>query len=315
MYDTAVERGSGLRLAAAYAAICVIWGSTYLAIKVGLESFDPLFYAGMRYLLATLIGCGVALAFKVPFKGPLRRFLPAFAVGVLFVAISNGLVFWAETRLDSGFTALLMTSNPLWVGLLTPLYPGEKRVGTLGWVGILVGIVGTVILLAPWQGVGGGLLAALAVQLSIAVWSATALYVRRFKDRYHPFALTVAQMASGGAVLLGLALARGQGVVGPVTWRALAGLAFLVVFGSLVAFGAYFYLLQHWTASKVATSTYINPIVAVLLGSVLLHEPITSRMVLGAAVVLGGVAMVLHGSSRETLAEISQACGEDECHP
>jgi drug/metabolite transporter (DMT)-like permease len=309
-----VETGSRLRLAAAYAAICVIWGSTYLAIKVGLESFDPLFYAGLRYLLATALGLGLALAFRVPFGGPFARWLPAFGVGILFVAVSNGIVFWAETRLDSGFTALLMTSNPLWVALLTPLFPGETRVGPLGWSGILIGIAGTVILLTPRQGAGGGLLAACAVQLSIAVWSATALYVRRFKNRYHPFALTVAQMASGGAVLLCIAGVRGRAVVGPITWRALAGLAFLVIFGSLVAFGAYFYLLQHWTASKVATSTYINPIVAVFLGWLLLHEPITARMVLGAAVVLAGVAMVLHGSALEGAREIPETCGEEECH-
>ncbi len=310
-----VEQAPRLRLVAAYAAICIIWGSTYLAIKVGLESFDPLFFAGMRYLLATTLGLGLALAFRVPFGGPLSRWVPAFAVGLLFVGVSNGLVFWAETRLDSGFTALLITSNPLWVALLTPLYPGEKRVGKLGWAGIVVGIAGTVILLAPWQGVGGGLLAALAVQLSVAVWSATALYVRRFKGRYHPFALTVAQMASGGALLLGFAGAGGRYVVGPITWRALAGLAFLVVFGSLVAFGAYFYLLHHWSASKVATSTYINPIVAVLLGWLLLDEPITARMVLGTTVVLAGVALVLHPGPGEGAASVSETCGEDECHP
>lgn len=308
-----MESGSRVRLAVAYTAICIIWGSTYLAIKVGLESFDPLFYAGVRYLLATTIGLALALVFRVPFGGPLGRWLPAFAVGILFVAVSNGLVFWAETRLDSGFTALLITSNPLWAALLTPLFPGEKRVGTLGWAGIIVGIVGTLVLL-PWQASSGDLLAALAVQLSVATWSATALVVRRFKNRYHPFALTVAQMATGGAVLLAVASSRGQGVIGPVTWRALTGLAFLVVFGSLVAFGAYFYLLQHWTASRVATSTYVNPIVAVFLGWLLLDEPVTVRMVAGAVVVLAGVAMVLHGSATRGSVSVSETCGEEECH-
>jgi drug/metabolite transporter (DMT)-like permease len=309
-----VVQGSRLRLAAAYVAICVIWGSTYLAIKVGLATFDPFFYAAVRYVVATVLGLAVAIAVGVPFGGPLSRWWPAFAVGVSFVAVCNGMVFWAETRLDSGFTALLMTSNPLWVALITPLFPGERRVGPLGWAGITVGIVGTVILLAPWQAATGGLVAALVVQLSVAIWSATALAVRRFRDRYHPFALTVAQMAAGGAALMAFAGVRGRTVTGPVTSRAVAGLAFLVVFGSLVAFAAYFYLLRHWSASAVATSTYVNPIVAVVLGFILLDEPVTARMLAGAVVVLAGVAMVLHAPGDDVPHEIPETCGEEECH-
>ena len=284
----------------AYAAICLIWGSTYLAIKVGLESFDPFFFAGVRYLLATAVMYAFARWRGVSFGGPFRRWLPAFAVGVMFVGVCNGLVFWAETRLDSGFTALLITASPVWTALLTPLVPGERRLRWLGWVGILLGMAGTSVLLQPWNANRVELLASLAVEVSVVVWVAGALLVRRIRHDFHPLALTVAQMAAGTPVLLALAAARAGALVGPVTPAALLALAFLVVFGSCVAFLAYNFLLRHWEASRVATSTYINPVVAVALGAAILGEPVTGVMVAGAAVVLAGVAAVLHEQRGQT---------------
>ena len=278
----------------AYGAICLIWGSTYLAIKVGLESFDPFFFAGLRYLLATAIMYVVARARGTSFRGPLRRWLPALAVGVMFIGISNGLVFWAETRLDSGYTALLITASPVWTALLTPLLAGERRLRWLGWLGIGLGLAGTVVLLQPWRAGRVELAASLAVEVSVVVWVAGSLVVRRIRHNFDALALTVAQMAGGTPVLLALAAARGSALVAPVTPRAVLALAFLVVFGSCVAFGAYNYLLHHWEASRVATSTYINPVVAVALGALILGEPVTGLMVAGAAVVLAGVAVVLH---------------------
>ncbi len=282
-----------LRLALAYGAICVIWGSTYLAIKVGLESFRPLFYAGVRYLIATVLGLGVLRWLGVPLGGPLRRWLPAFGVGVLFVGVCNGLVFWAETRLDSGYTALLMTASPLGTAILTPLARGERRLGGLGWLGLGVGLAGTTLLLRPWEVEPFELVGAFAVLLSVVVWSATSLWVRRMRQDFHPFALTVVQMGAGSAVLLLAAAVDGHARSGPLTPRALVSLGFLVVFGSLVAFGAYFFLLRHWTATRVATSTYVNPLVAVVLGSIVLHEVVTWKVALGAIVVLIGVTLVL----------------------
>lgn len=289
-----MEKGSPLGLALAYTSLCVIWGSTYLAIKVGLESFDPFFYAGVRYLLAVTVLAPVALLSGVRFSGPPSRWWPALAVGVLFIGYCNGLVFWAETRLDSGFTALLITATPVWTALLQPLVPGERRLGLLGWLGIVAGFAGSAVLLAPWRAGRVDLVPALVVESTVVVWAATSLWVRRMGVAYHPLALTVAQMAAGGAVLLTIAALRGKGVVGVVTPRAAAGLAFLVVFGSCVAFGAYFYLLRHWDAAKVSSSGFVNPAVALVLGGVLLHERITFAMVLGTAVVLLGVALVLH---------------------
>lgn len=284
---------SRVSLAAAYGLISFIWGSTYLAIKVGLESFDPFFFAGLRYVLATALAYAWARFRGVGFPGSLRHWLPAFGVGVLFIAVCNGAIFWAETRLDSAYTALLITVNPVWAALLTPLYPGEARLKLGGWAGVILGFVGTTILLAPWRAVTPELKAAVVVVVSALIWAATALGVRRIRERYDPLALTVAQMASGAVVLLAVAAVRGQAVVGPVTLRAAGALAYLVVFGSLVAFTAYFFLLRHMDATRVASSTYINPVVAMVLGVVLLDEVITWYMGVGIAVVLAGVWLVM----------------------
>lgn len=290
----AVENHSRVWLALSYAAVCLIWGSTYLAIKVGLASFDPFFFAGVRYVAATVLLYLIARWLGAPFGGPLRRWLPAFGIGVLFIAVSNGLVFWGETRLDSGFTALLITASPLWTALLTPLLPAERRLRLPGWLGIALGLVGTVVLLQPWRVSRVELVASLAIELSVVAWVAGSLWVRVIRHDFHPLSLTVAHMAGGVPVLLVVAALRGAPLVGPVTPAALASLAYLVVVGSCVAFSAYFYLLKHWDASRVATSTYVNPVVAVALGALLLHEPVTGPMVAGTVIVLAGVALVLH---------------------
>jgi drug/metabolite transporter (DMT)-like permease len=212
---------------------------------------------------------------------------------VLFIAVCNGLVFWSENRLDSAFTALLITSNTVWAAMFAPLLPGERRLGAAGWSGVALGFAGTALILSPWRSGAADLVAAGAVIASTVIWAATALWVRRIRERFEPFAMTVVQMASGAVVLLLIAGVRGESLVGPVTFRAAAALAYLVVFGSLVAFSAYFYLLRHMEAARVATSTYINPVVAMILGVVLLGEVITWNMLAGVAVVLVGVALVM----------------------
>ena len=286
-------RASPFRLVAAYAAVGLIWGSTYLAIKVGLASFDPFFYAGLRYALATLLTFALARAQGVPFGGPLRRWWPAFGVGVLLVAVCNGAVFWAETRLDSGFTALLLTTSPVFTALLSPLLARDPAPSPAGWLGIALGFGGIVVLIEPWHASNVTIIPAVVAEISVVVWAVGSLWVRSIRERFHPMALAVAQMASGAVVLLAISAVRGPAVVGPVTGRSLAALGYLVVFGSAVGFVAYFYLLSHWDATRVATTTYVNTVVALVLGVVLLGEPVTWSMIGGTAVVFAGVALVL----------------------
>lgn len=288
----------------AYGAICVVWGSTYLAIKVGLESFEPLPFAALRYWLALPLMAFLARRAGVVFRWSPKEIWPAWGVGVLFIGLCNGMVFWAETRLDSAYTALLITASPLWTAVLSALLrrwlPREGSLGVRGWTGVALGVVGSAVLLHPARAKPDDLVAALVVELSVVIWAAGSLWVRHLRQKFHPFEMATWQMAAGAAFLTAVAAAGGMPLIhGPVTWRAGLSLLYLVVFGSVVAFAAYFFLLRVWPATRVATSAYLNPLVAVVLGWVLLGERLTVASLAGAALVLAGVSLVLRASREE----------------
>jgi drug/metabolite transporter (DMT)-like permease len=297
-YHRGVRGGERLREWLAFGVVCLVWGSTYLAIKVGLASFTPFWFAALRYWVAAPLAAVWAARSGVRFARPLRQLLPAFGVGVLFIGLCNGMVFWAETVLDSAYTALLITASPLWTALLTwagaRLLEDEGRLGSRGVLGLAVGFAGSWVLLQPAGQRPGSFTAALVVELSVVIWAIGALWVRRVRDRFHPLELTTWQMVAGAAFLTLLAVLRGDRVLaGPLTGGALAAFAYLVLFGSLAAFAAYFFLLRVWPATRVATSAYVNPVVAVVLGWLLLGERISPTMLAGGAAVLVGVFLVL----------------------
>lgn len=285
---------------AAYAVVCLVWGSTYLAIKLGLQSFNPFAFAALRYWLAAPLMAWLASRAGIALRFRWRETWPALGVGVLFIGLCNGMVFWAETRLDSSYTALLITASPVWTALLGTLagavLPGEGNLGVRGWSGIVLGFFGSFLLLRPESAAPANFAAALVVELSVIVWAVGALWVRHLRERYHPLEMATWQMVSGAGVLTVLALARGERVLhGPVTLSAIGSLAYLVVFGSVVAFSAYFFLLRAWPATRVATSAYLNPVVAVVLGWWVLGEWPGPEALAGGALVLVGVSLVLGG--------------------
>ncbi|MEW5877258.1 MAG: EamA family transporter [Acidobacteriota bacterium] len=282
----------------AYAVVCLVWGSTYLAIKVGLDSFNPFSFAALRYWAAAPLMGLLAARAGVRFRFELRHLWPAFGVGVLFIGLCNGMVFWAETRLDSSYTALLITASPLWTALLSALaaswLPGEGRLGVRGWLGIAVGFVGSYFLLHPEKVLPENFFAALVVEGSVVIWAVGSLWVRRVRERYHPLEMATWQMVSGALVLSFIALVRGERLLhSPLTAGAALSLLYLVVFGSCLAFSAYFFLLRVWPATRVATSAYINPVVAVSLGWLVLGEWPGPEALLGGVLVLVGVSLVL----------------------
>jgi drug/metabolite transporter (DMT)-like permease len=265
---------------------------------VGLEAFQPLAFAALRYWLAAPLMALVAWASGVRFAPSPQRLWPAWGVGLIFIGLCNGMVFWAETRLESSYTALLITGSPLWSALLGALaeskMPGEGRLGRKGWVGLALGLAGTLLLLRPNPQGSWDLTAALVVEVSVVLWALGALWVRHLRHRYHPLELTTWQMVSGALALTLFAVLRGEHLAhSPITARAWVSLAFLVVFGSCVAFSAYFYLLRVWPAARVATSAYVNPVVAVALGWLVLGEWPGFLRLAGGGLVLLGVGLVL----------------------
>ncbi|WP_229784217.1 EamA family transporter [Pilimelia anulata] len=289
---------------AALATVYVVWGSTYLAIRVVVEDVPPFLSAGARFACAAGV---LAVVLAARRAGALRvggRELAACAlVGVLLLVGGNGLVVLAETPamgVPSGIAALLVAVVPLLVVVLRAATGDRPRAATV--TGVLVGFGGLVLLVLPSGGgpaapLGGALL----VLVAAASWSTGSFAAGRLPLPADPFVATVYEMAFGGLGLLLLGLGTGEGVgfdPAAVSGRAWGALAYLTVAGSLLAFTAYVWLLHHAPLSLVATYAYVNPAVAVALGALLLAEPVGPRVLAGGAIIVLGVALVVSTERR-----------------
>ncbi len=286
-----------LTLVLAFGAVYLIWGSTYLAIRYAIETLPGLTMAGARFLLA-----GGLLYAWARWRGAasptLHQWRNAAIIGALLLLGGNGLVVWAEHYVHSGWAALLVGTEPLWVVILMLLAPGSKRPDLRTVVAIAIGFAGVVVLTAPGAEDGGSPLflpAVLALPLAALSWAAGSLYGRRADlPRSAPLA-TAMQMLAGGAFLLltgtGVGELRG---IDPSTFSMTSILAFgyLVVFGSLIAFTAYAWLVRNVEPTLVATYAYVNPVVAVVLGWWLADEPVSQRTLFAAALIVGAVVLL-----------------------
>jgi drug/metabolite transporter (DMT)-like permease/GNAT superfamily N-acetyltransferase len=285
----------------ALATVYLVWGSTYLAIRVMVETMPALLSAGVRFFVAGLVFYAVLLLRRgrraVRFSRP--QLLAAAAVGILLPFGGNGLVTIAEQHVPSGLAALIIASVPLWVVIMRGL--SRDRIPRLTIAGVLIGFAGVAILLLPGEqpkgvSIGGMLLCVLAA----VSWASGSYYSRRWPLPPDVFLATALEMICGGLVMIGVALAAGEasGVhVSEFSLKSLAGFAWLVTAGSLAAYTAYVWLLKNVPISKVATYAYVNPVVAIFLGYALLSEQITGTIVVGAALIVASVAVVV---SRES---------------
>ncbi|MFI9640417.1 EamA family transporter [Micromonospora sp. NPDC051925] len=282
--------------------VYVLWGSTYLGIRVAVESLPPLGSAAVRFSGAALV-LAVVLRLR---RGPgalrvdRRQFGSAALIGVLLLAGGNGLVVLAESgpsgvAVPSGIAALLVATVPLLVVVLRTVTGDRPR----GWTfaGVTVGFLGLVLLVLPRGGSGVvPLVGALTVVAAATCWSVGSFLSGRLRMPADPFVATVYEMVAGAVVLIGLALTRGE-LRGfsptQVTARSWLALVYLMLAGSVVAFTAYVWLLAHAPISLVSTYAYVNPVVAVALGALLVAEPITGQVLLGGAVIVAGVALVV----------------------
>lgn len=281
----------------AFAAVYLIWGSTYLAIRIAIETLPPFLMAGGRFLVAG--GLLYAwLRLRGAARPELRHWVSASVSGGLMLLGGNGGVVWAEQYVPSGLAALIVAMVPLWMVLFDWLRPGGERPGRPILLGLLVGLAGVVVLVGPEEAAAQGAvpwIPALVLLCASASWSLGSLWSRRAELPRSPLLGTALQMLGGGALLTLFALVRGEaGAVDPAAWsaRSLAALAYLVVFGSLVGFTCYVWLLKVSTPAKAATYAYVNPIVAVVLGWAIVDEPLTWRVGVAGALVVGAVALV-----------------------
>ncbi|MEW5926699.1 MAG: drug/metabolite exporter YedA [Gemmatimonadota bacterium] len=304
-----LQRASGAgtasraQVVAAFAAVYVVWGSTYLAILFAIETIPPFLMAGARFLVS-----GAALYAWTRSRGAPRptraNWRAAAVVGAFLLVGGNGGVVWAEQRVPSGLAALLVATVPLWMVLLDWWRGGGARPRGRTWAGIAVGFLGLGILVGPAELLGGGAadpLGAGVLVLASVLWAIGSVYSRRAALPESPFQATAMEMLAGGALLVLVGSAAGEwGRLDPaaVSGRSLLALAYLVVFGSCVGFTAYIWLLRHVEVAKVSTYAYVNPVVAVFLGWLLAGEPVTARTLAAAAVIVVAVAFIT--SSRKS---------------
>lgn len=283
------------QLFAAFAAVYVIWGSTYLAIRFAIETLPPFFMAGGRFLVA-----GIVMMAWARLRGagwPTRvQWRSAAIVGALLLAGGNGGVTWGEQFVPSGLTALMIATVPLWVVLLDWLRPGGRRPLPAVFLGVGIGLVGLVVLIGPGQ-FGGAVhpVGAAVILLAALLWSVGTVYGNRADLPDAPLMASGVEMFSGALVLVFAGFVSGevgQVNLAAVSSRSVLAMLYLIVFGSLVGFTAYSWLIRNAPPAQTATYAYVNPIVAVFLGWALADEVLTPRMLVGAAVTLLGVAII-----------------------
>ncbi len=275
--------------------VYLIWGSTYLAIRVVVSSLPPLGSAGVRFTFAgAVLAAVIVLTRRVSgLRVTGRELRGAAIVGLALLLGGNGLVQLGERDVPSALAALIVGSTPLWIVLYRRI-AGERIEGTV-LAGVVIGFAGVGLLVVP-RGVSGEIapIGLLFMLLAPASWGWGTFMSKRLAMPRDALASTTLQQVLGGLGLLAAALATGERVE-PSTWsdRSVIALAYLVVFGSLVAFSAYTWLLAHVNVSKVSTYAYVNPVVAVLLGALILGEPITPTIVLGGLLVIVAVAFIV----------------------
>jgi drug/metabolite transporter (DMT)-like permease len=301
-----LERQPGLearqaKVLGAFFLIYFVWGSNFLAIRYAIETIPPFLLMGVRSLLA-----GLCLYLWARLRSDERpspaHWRAAAIVGVLLFLGCHGLLAWAQQRVPSGVAALAMATLPLWMTLLDWLWAGARRPGTPVWLGLVLGLVGLAVLVGPgsWGG-AVDVIGLLAIQASGFAWALGSVQARRSHLPSSVVLSTGMQLIAGGAALSVVSLVSGEAATfdpGAVSMRSLWGFTYMVVGASILAFTAYVWLLRVSTPSRVASYGFVNPLVAVLVGSTVGGEPLGARTALAAVLILAAVAAILSGRPR-----------------
>lgn len=280
---------------AAFFAIYVIWGSTYLLNKIAVSELPPFLLAGIRFLTAGLIIFLLAALMGKSLRITTKQLKNTILAGFLFLSFGNGVVVWALKYVDSNFAALEISAQPLLVLLMMWLLQG-KKIQPMSLVGVVLGIIGIYLLINQdivieqenaWLGIG-------LIFLAMLAWGYGSLFVQGADFPKNYFVNTGYQMFTGGIMLGLMSLAFGEKWSNPLNWQPSThwAMVLLVIFGSIVAFTSFNFLLKNVSPEKVATNTYVNPIVAMILGAYFLQEPITTQSVIAALILLTGVYFI-----------------------
>ena len=288
-----------MKLALAFAAIYLVWGSTYLAIRYAVETIPPLVTAGIRHTIAGSIL--LAWAYARGFRARREHWIAGAIVGALFFLVGHGTLHWAEQHVASGLAALLIATEPMFI-LVLAWASGQQKISRISALGLACGVVGVAILTGiELSTKGSSLLGMLAVLLGSLSWAAGVVISPRLKLPTDALARTAVPLVCGAVMLLAAATVTGEFHAlhwSAVSLKSFLGLAYLIVFGSIVAFTAYMWLLQRCPPALVATHTYANPVVAVLLGWLLASETLNARVAIASIAILGAIVLIRRGEHR-----------------
>ena len=292
---------SRARVWVALAIVYVVWGSTYLGIDLAVRTIPPFLMAAVRFLVAggLLYGWAIRRGDRAD-RPTARHWLSAFLIAAPMLAVGNAAVGWAEQTLDTGTASLIIASVPLWMALLDRVFYAQRLARAIV-LGLVIGFAGVGLLVAPGGAGGAGSRAAFVLVFSSLAWAIGSLYSRRAQLPRRPLVGAAMQMLAGGLMLTIVAAVTGElgrvhpAAISPESWL---GLAYLVAAGSLLGFTAYMWLLRVAPTSLVGTYAYVNPVVAVLLGTLLLGEPLTWRTLLGGGIIVASVALIVRAPKR-----------------
>lgn len=294
---TQAEQQQRSRIIVAFALLYVLWGSTYLAMRVIVRDLPPYVAGAVRYLVSGPLMLAALALMGRKVRISLQDFRRLLVIGVLLLSLGNIGVLWGEKYVSSGLASLVVALVPIWVVMIEAWVFRSGRITAKGLFGLALGIVGLLVLLWPriasgshlgrLELLGSGILAGASF-----FWALGSVFSHRYTLSVDVFVSAAWQMTLGGLVNAAVALLSGQFQRAHWTTTALAGIGYLVVFGSWIGYTAYIYLLEHVPTPKVATYAYVNPIVAVFLGWIILHEQVDSFMLLGTAIIIASVWLV-----------------------
>jgi drug/metabolite transporter (DMT)-like permease len=295
-------KASRAQIVIAFAAVYVIWGSTYLTIHIAIETIPALLMAGARFILAGLL----LLAFTHRPGAPRERLTlvhwrSALIIGGCLLLVGNGGVSWGEQYLPSGFVALIIATVPLWMALFAPAF-GGRWINWTAAIGIALGLAGIVLLVRP-GGAGAGHWQTLVVLLAPLLWALGSLYARGAPAPRQPLTAVGMEMVAGGVLLTIAGFADGEWShvhLGAMSAASIASFVYLVLIGALVGYVAYIWLLHHVSVTAASTYAFVNPVVAVALGAVVLGEQVTPLTLVAATLIVGAVVLLLIGQSRKS---------------
>ncbi|HUP63055.1 MAG TPA: EamA family transporter [Thermoanaerobaculia bacterium] len=281
---------------AAFATVCIVWGTTYLAIRIALETVPPMLLTATRFVIAGVVMLIIARLRGEKLPRDRRTLAHLTLVGFLMVGVGNLSVVWAEQWVPSGLAALLVATAPFWMAIIEAFRTGGERVDLRGGIGMLMGFLGVALLVTP-GGSGGSwglwfVLGALAIQFGGMCWQLGSAH-GKYNLRHVPLLSSAAlQMLTGGLITGIAGFAIGEAPRYALNARTFAAVAYLTIFGSVIAYSAYVFALAHMRTTHTSLYAYVNPVVAVFLGWLILDEPLTWLSIAAMIVILAGVAMV-----------------------